>query len=128
MGSRFLIGPEPKESKPEEGMGLEASELARWTRFAAKGGIGKCTATCDCVAESVDDLMFFKVFFFCHPFFFATYHLYTLHFRATRSLFYYSFLTRKTSFWYAFWYSLTFMLFNIISGLLRGCGWPFFGF
>lgn len=70
MGSRFLIGPEPKESKPEEGMGLEASELARWTRFAAKGGIGKCTATCDCVAESVDDLMFFKVFFFCHPLFF----------------------------------------------------------
>jgi len=42
-------------------MGLEAAELARWTRFAAKGGIGKCTATCDCVAESADDLMFLKV-------------------------------------------------------------------
>ncbi|KDR79719.1 hypothetical protein GALMADRAFT_93552 [Galerina marginata CBS 339.88] len=41
-------------------MGLEAAELARWTRFAAKGGIGKCTAMCDCVAESPDDLMFLK--------------------------------------------------------------------
>jgi hypothetical protein len=49
-------------------MGLEASELARWTRFAAKGGIGKCTATCDCVAESKDDLMFLKVFFFASRF------------------------------------------------------------
>ncbi|KAF8956629.1 hypothetical protein BDZ97DRAFT_1602138, partial [Flammula alnicola] len=39
---------------------MEAAELARWTRFAAKGGIGKCTATCDCVAESADDLMFLK--------------------------------------------------------------------
>ena len=59
-----LVGPEPEESKSEEVMGLEASELARWTRFAAKGGIGKCTATCDCVAESKDDLMFLKVLFF----------------------------------------------------------------
>jgi hypothetical protein len=59
----------PEESKSEEGMGLEASELARWTRFAAKGGIGKCTATCDCVAESTDDLMFLKVFFFTYFFF-----------------------------------------------------------
>jgi len=42
-------------------MGLEPVELARWSRFAAKGGIGKCTATCDCVAESADDLMFMKV-------------------------------------------------------------------
>ncbi|CAA7263558.1 unnamed protein product [Cyclocybe aegerita] len=41
-------------------MGLEAAELARWTRFAAKGGIGKCTAINDCVAESADDLMFLK--------------------------------------------------------------------
>ncbi|KAF8175140.1 hypothetical protein BJ912DRAFT_825434, partial [Pholiota molesta] len=39
---------------------MEATELARWTRFAAKGGIGKCIATCDCVAESSDDLMFLK--------------------------------------------------------------------
>ncbi|KIY45266.1 hypothetical protein FISHEDRAFT_27421, partial [Fistulina hepatica ATCC 64428] len=39
---------------------MEASELARWTRFAAKGGIGSCTATCDCVAQSADDLMFLK--------------------------------------------------------------------
>ena len=42
-------------------MVLEPAELARWSRFAAKGGIGKCTATCDCVAESTDDLMFMKV-------------------------------------------------------------------
>lgn len=63
MGSRFLVCLEPRESKSEEGMGLDASELARWTRFAAKGGIGKCTATCDCVAESADDLMFLKVLF-----------------------------------------------------------------
>ena len=42
-------------------MGMEAAELVRWTHFAAKGGIGKCKATVDCVAESLDDLMFFKV-------------------------------------------------------------------
>ncbi|KIM37247.1 hypothetical protein M413DRAFT_448563 [Hebeloma cylindrosporum] len=41
-------------------MGLEPADLARWTRFAAKGGIGKCVAQCDCVAESSDDLMFLK--------------------------------------------------------------------
>ena len=40
---------------------MEAAELVRWTHFAAKGGIGKCKATVDCVAESLDDLMFFKV-------------------------------------------------------------------
>lgn len=40
---------------------MEAPELARWTRFAGKGGIGKCTATQDCVAESLEDLMFLKV-------------------------------------------------------------------
>ena len=40
---------------------MEAAELARWTHLAAKGGIGKCKATVDCVAESSDDLMFFKV-------------------------------------------------------------------
>ena len=40
---------------------MDAAELARWTRFAAKGGIGKCTATHDCIAESADDLMFLKV-------------------------------------------------------------------
>ncbi|KAF8985497.1 hypothetical protein BDQ17DRAFT_1188591, partial [Cyathus striatus] len=39
---------------------MDATELARWTRFAAKGGIGKCTAISDCVAESPDDLMFLK--------------------------------------------------------------------
>jgi hypothetical protein len=44
---------------------MEASELARWTRFAAKGGIGKCTALQDCVAEAIEDLMFLKVNIFC---------------------------------------------------------------
>jgi hypothetical protein len=39
----------------------DAAQLARWTRFAAKGGIGKCTAIEDCVAESPEDLMFLKV-------------------------------------------------------------------
>ncbi|KAG6826478.1 hypothetical protein H0H92_015651 [Tricholoma furcatifolium] len=39
---------------------MEAIELARWTRFAAKGGIGKCTALYDCVAEDSSDLMFLK--------------------------------------------------------------------
>ena len=63
MFTESFFFPEPEESKSEEGMGLEAAELARWTRFAAKGGIGKCTATCDCVAESTDDLMFLKVLF-----------------------------------------------------------------
>ncbi|THU97984.1 hypothetical protein K435DRAFT_661848 [Dendrothele bispora CBS 962.96] len=28
---------------------MDAAELLRWTRFAAKGGIGKCTAKHDCV-------------------------------------------------------------------------------
>ena len=40
---------------------MEAAELARWIHFAAKGGIGKCKATVDCVAECSDDPMFFKV-------------------------------------------------------------------
>ncbi|KAL5495886.1 hypothetical protein ACEPAI_1350 [Sanghuangporus weigelae] len=39
---------------------MDGTELARWTRFAAKGGIGKCTAVQDCVAESPEDLMFLK--------------------------------------------------------------------
>ncbi|KZT24311.1 hypothetical protein NEOLEDRAFT_1038725, partial [Neolentinus lepideus HHB14362 ss-1] len=39
---------------------MEPAELARWTRFAAKGGIGKCTALQDCVAESPEQLMFLK--------------------------------------------------------------------
>ena len=37
---------------------MEAKDLARWTRFANKGGIGKCTALHDCVAQGTDDLMF----------------------------------------------------------------------
>ena len=41
---------------------MDAAELARWTRFAAKGGIGKCTAVQDCVAQSSEDLMFLKVY------------------------------------------------------------------
>ena len=40
---------------------MDASQLGRWTRFAAKGGIGKCTAIQDCVAERAEDLMFMKV-------------------------------------------------------------------
>jgi hypothetical protein len=40
---------------------MEPHELARWTRFAAKGGIGKCTAVQDCIAERKEDLMFLKV-------------------------------------------------------------------
>ncbi|EIW51904.1 uncharacterized protein TRAVEDRAFT_76331, partial [Trametes versicolor FP-101664 SS1] len=39
---------------------MDASELGRWTRFAAKGGIGKCTALQDCIAEQAEDLMFMK--------------------------------------------------------------------
>jgi hypothetical protein len=37
--------------------GLEPANLAR---YAAKGGIGKCVAQCDCIAECSNDLMFFK--------------------------------------------------------------------
>lgn len=37
---------------------MDATELARWTRFASRGGIGKCTAVTDCVAEEPGDLMF----------------------------------------------------------------------
>ncbi|KAI1786279.1 hypothetical protein LXA43DRAFT_871395, partial [Ganoderma leucocontextum] len=39
---------------------MDASQLGRWTRFAAKGGIGKCTAIQDCVAERAEDLMFMQ--------------------------------------------------------------------
>ncbi|KZT00910.1 uncharacterized protein LAESUDRAFT_816259 [Laetiporus sulphureus 93-53] len=39
---------------------MDATDLRRWTRFAAKGGIGTCTALQDCVAESSEDLMFMK--------------------------------------------------------------------
>jgi hypothetical protein len=42
-------------------LGMDTSELARWTRFAAKGGIGKCIAIKDCVAQEPDDLMFLQV-------------------------------------------------------------------
>ncbi|KAF9258593.1 hypothetical protein L218DRAFT_819661, partial [Marasmius fiardii PR-910] len=39
---------------------MDPGELSRWTRFAAKGGIGKCTALHDCIAEGEQDLMFEK--------------------------------------------------------------------
>jgi len=42
-------------------LNMNVHELTRWKRFAAKGGIGKCTAMHDCVAQSTDDLMFLKV-------------------------------------------------------------------
>jgi hypothetical protein len=40
---------------------MDGPELARWTRFAAKGGVGSCTAAQDCIAETDGDLMFLKV-------------------------------------------------------------------
>jgi hypothetical protein len=40
---------------------MDSDDLARWTRFAMKGGIGKCVAICDCIAENNDDLVFLKV-------------------------------------------------------------------
>ncbi|KAH7097869.1 hypothetical protein BKA62DRAFT_623365, partial [Auriculariales sp. MPI-PUGE-AT-0066] len=39
---------------------LDAQNLARWTRFALKGGIGRCVAVQDCVAQNPEDLMFLK--------------------------------------------------------------------
>ncbi|KAG9123923.1 hypothetical protein FRC07_013497, partial [Ceratobasidium sp. 392] len=39
---------------------MESAELARWQRFASKGGIGRSTALVDCVAERDGDLMFLK--------------------------------------------------------------------
>lgn len=40
---------------------MDGPQLSRWTRFASKGGIGKCVALQDCVAEAQGDLMFLKV-------------------------------------------------------------------
>ncbi|KAF9062341.1 hypothetical protein BDP27DRAFT_294655 [Rhodocollybia butyracea] len=40
---------------------MDAAELARLIRFAARGGIGKATAIEDRVAESSEDLMFIEV-------------------------------------------------------------------
>ena len=40
---------------------MDALELARWTRFATKGGIGKCTALRDHIAQESEDLMFLEV-------------------------------------------------------------------
>ncbi|KAF8259416.1 rab-GTPase-TBC domain-containing protein [Lactarius quietus] len=39
---------------------MDFAQLSRWTRFASKGGIGKCIALQDCVARKPDDLMFLK--------------------------------------------------------------------
>ncbi|KAF5346504.1 hypothetical protein D9756_010105 [Leucocoprinus leucothites] len=39
---------------------MDADQLVRWTRFAAKGGIGKCTAVNDYIAQHSDELMFLK--------------------------------------------------------------------
>ncbi|KAJ7043119.1 hypothetical protein C8F04DRAFT_876887, partial [Mycena alexandri] len=39
---------------------MDAEDLARWSRFAMKGGIGKCTALHDCIAQAPEDLMFVK--------------------------------------------------------------------
>ncbi|THU76719.1 hypothetical protein K435DRAFT_649277, partial [Dendrothele bispora CBS 962.96] len=36
---------------------IDAAELSRSTRFAAKGGMRKCTATYGCVAEGNEDLV-----------------------------------------------------------------------
>ena len=41
--------------------GMDAAQLGRWIRFAAKGGIGRATALVDYVAERPQDLMFLKV-------------------------------------------------------------------
>ncbi|KAF5309492.1 hypothetical protein D9619_012495 [Psilocybe cf. subviscida] len=41
-------------------MAMDAAELGRWMRFAAKGGIGRCVAVRDCEAQVVGDLMFFE--------------------------------------------------------------------
>jgi hypothetical protein len=40
---------------------MDASEFSRWTRFAKKGGIGKCVALKNCAAAHPGDLMFFEV-------------------------------------------------------------------
>ena len=40
---------------------MDAAQLGRWMRFAAKGGIGRATALVDYVAERPQDLMFLKV-------------------------------------------------------------------
>lgn len=53
---------------------MDAAEFSRWTRFAKKGGIGRCVALKNCAAAHPDDLMFFEVlsfslsplFFFAH--------------------------------------------------------------
>ena len=39
---------------------LSASSVARWYRFAHKGGIGRCVALADKIAEEQDSLMFLQ--------------------------------------------------------------------
>ncbi|KXN81862.1 hypothetical protein AN958_03598 [Leucoagaricus sp. SymC.cos] len=36
---------------------MDAAQLARWTRFAVKGGIGRCTGVNNCIAQTSEDLM-----------------------------------------------------------------------
>lgn len=60
---KVCLLPTSDSSIPPSLHNMKVHELARWTRFAAKGGIGKCTAVHDCVAQSSDDLMFLKVRF-----------------------------------------------------------------
>jgi hypothetical protein len=43
---------------------MDASQFSRWTRFAKKGGIGRCVAQKNCAAEHPGDLMFFEVLSF----------------------------------------------------------------
>ena len=40
---------------------MDASQFSSWTRFAKKGGIGRCVALKNCAAAHPRDLMFFKV-------------------------------------------------------------------
>src|SRR6266404_3580428 len=70
---------------------MDAAQLSRWTRFASKGGIGKCIALQDCLALETDDLMFLKV---CpSPLFF---YLLPYSHRTTRSSSWFNYLTRTT--------------------------------
>ena len=50
---------------------MDAPELERWTRFASKGGIGRCVALQDYLAEKPGDLMFLKV---CASFLYSLFH------------------------------------------------------
>jgi hypothetical protein len=55
---QVTLSPGAASSMVRESTQMDAKDLGRWTRFAAKGGIGRCTAIADCVAMGNDDLMF----------------------------------------------------------------------